>query len=70
MASKIKDHRETNAVDEVLVSASDAADVIVVCVLDDGAIEVRSSIPYPPDILWALTIAQQQLFELNSELDS
>lgn len=70
MSKKIKDHRETNAVDEVLVAAADASDVIVVCVLDDGSLEVKSTIAYPPDILWALTMAQHQLFELNSELDS
>ena len=68
--AKIKDHRETSAVEEALIEAADASEVIVICVTDTGEIEVKSSIPYPPDILWAMEVAKHQLFELNSELDS
>lgn len=67
---KINDHRNTTAVDDVLMAAADAAEVVVIYLTDDGDIEVRSSMPYPPDILWALMVALGRVMDTNAQLDS
>lgn len=70
MPPKINDHRQTTAVDDVLLAAADADEVVVIYLTNDGDLEVRSTMPYPPDILWALMVAQGQVMDINAQLDS
>lgn len=44
--------------------------VIAICMDKEGSITVHSTITYPPDLLWAIEQAKNQLFDLGGGYDA
>jgi hypothetical protein len=55
---------EMTPVEQVLADAQGSDDVIVISI-NDGEIEILSSVTYPPDILWSLEMAKSHTLELG-----
>jgi hypothetical protein len=68
--SKNEDQARLSAVESVCASAQEAHNVIAICMDADGNVVVHSSIHYPPDLMWAIETAKQQLFDLGVQYDS
>ena len=64
------DLSSVSAVESVASEILSYANVIAVCMDQDGNVVVHSTIHYPPDILWAMEAAKSQLFECGVEHDS
>jgi hypothetical protein len=64
MPRKPKEIEPMSAVEQVLADAQGSDEVICICV-NDGQIEVNSSVTYAPDILWALEQAKISTLELG-----
>lgn len=54
------------AVSEALACAEGADEVLVIALNADTGVEMHTSITYPPDMLWLLEIAKDQIKEMSN----
>lgn len=52
------------AVSDALASAEGAEEVLVICLKGESGVEMHTTMSYPPDMLWLLEIAKEQVMEM------
>jgi len=69
MVKKMK-NPELTSVESVCASIQAYDNVIAICMDKESNITVHSTMTYPPDLLWAIEQAKNQLFDLGGDYDS
>lgn len=64
------DMKELTPVESVAADIQEYKNVIAICMDADSNITVHSTMHYPPDLLWAIEQAKNQLFDLGVDYDS
>lgn len=62
--------KELTPVESVAADIQEYKNVIAICMDADSNITVHSTMHYPPDLLWAIEQAKNQLFDLGVDYDS
>jgi hypothetical protein len=62
--------KEMTGIESVAADIQGYENVIAICMDKEGAITVHATMSYPPDLLWAIEQARNQLFDLGGGYDS
>ncbi len=62
--------QEITGVESVAADIQKYKNVIAICMDEDSNIMVHSTMTYPPDLLWAIEQAKNQLFDLGGDYDA